>query len=219
MIIVLLGPPGVGKGTQGRLISKYLHIPLISTGDLLRGEVREQTDLGKIAKSFMDKGELVSDDLIIEVIKKRIRRKDCAEGFILDGFPRTLSQAKSLENMFLRDNLRLDAVLLFDVPEEEIIRRLTGRRVCEKCGAVYHVSYNPPHKEGICDRCGGKLITRDDDDEETVRRRIMVYQDATAPLISFYKKQDRLYTIDGVGKVEEIFERTKNVLKRLNGYN
>ncbi len=219
MVVVLLGSPGVGKGTQGILISEYLHVPLISTGDLLRNEVREQTDLGKTAKAFMDKGELVSDDLIIEMIKKKIKREDCAGGFILDGFPRTLSQAESLENMFSQDNLQLDAVFLFDVSEEEIVKRLTGRRVCEKCGTVYHVSYNPPLREGICDKCEGSLIRRDDDNEETVRRRIEVYRNSTAPLINFYKKQDKLHTIDGTGKVERIFKKVKDILEGLNGHN
>jgi adenylate kinase len=219
MIVVLLGPPGVGKGTQGILISEYLHVPLISTGDLLRNEVREQTDLGKTAKAFMDRGELVSDDLIIDMIKKRIKREDYAGGFILDGFPRTLSQAESLENMFSQNNLQLDVVFLFDVSKEEIVKRLTGRRVCDKCGTVYHVSYNQPLREGICDKCGGSLIKRDDDNEETVRRRIEVYRNSTAPLINFYKKQDKLYTIDGAGKVDRIFKKVKDILKRFNGHN
>jgi adenylate kinase len=212
MVVVLLGSPGVGKGTQGILISEYLHVSLISTGDLLRNEAREQTDLGKTAKAFMDKGELVSDGLIIEMIKKKIKREDCAGG-------RTLSQAESLENMFSQDNLQLDAVFLFDVSEEEIVKRLTGRRVCEKCGTVYHVSYNPPLREGICDKCGGSLIRRDDDNEETVRRRIEVYQNSTAPLINFYKKQDKLHTIDGTGKVERIFKKVEDILEGLNGHN
>ncbi|MCD6223364.1 MAG: adenylate kinase [Deltaproteobacteria bacterium] len=213
MIIVLLGPPGVGKGTQGALMAEELHISIISTGDLLRDKVKKETDLGKLAKGFMDKGELVPDELIVEMIKERTREKDCKRGFILDGFPRTLSQAKSLENMLEQDNLMINKVFLFNVSKQEIIKRLTGRRICGRCGALYHVYYNPPHKENICDRCGGKLIMRDDDNEETVKNRIEVYKKNTAPLIDFYKKQNKLYTINGVGKVEQIFEEIKSVLK------
>jgi adenylate kinase len=213
MIIVLLGPPGVGKGTQGALMAEELHISIISTGDLLRDKVKKETDLGKLAKGFMDRGKLVPDELIVEMIKERTKEKDCKKGFILDGFPRTLSQAESLENMLGQNNLGVDKVFLFNVSEQEIIKRLTGRRICERCGALYHVYYNPPHKENICDRCGGKLITRDDDNEETVKNRIEVYEKNTAPLIDFYKKQSKLYTINGVGKVEQIFEEIKSVLK------
>jgi len=213
MIIVLLGPPGVGKGTQGALMAEELHISIISTGDLLRDKVKKETNLGKLAKGFMDKGELVPDELIVEMIKERTREKDCKRGFILDGFPRTLSQAKSLENMLEQDNLMINKVFLFNVSKQEIIKRLTGRRICGRCGALYHVYYNPPHKENICDRCGGKLIMRDDDNEETVKNRIEVYKKNTAPLIDFYKKQNKLYTINGVGKVEQIFEEIKSVLK------
>jgi adenylate kinase len=214
MIIVLLGPPGVGKGTQGALMAEELHISIISTGDLLRDKVKKETDLGKLAKGFMDRGKLVPDELIVEMIKERTKEKDCKKGFILDGFPRTLSQAESLENMLGQNNLGVDKVFLFNVSEQEIIKRLTGRRICERCGALYHVYYNPPHKENICDRCGGKLITRDDDNEETVKNRIEVYEKNTAPLIDFYKKQSKLYTINGVGKVEQIFEEIKSVLKK-----
>lgn len=214
MIIVLLGPPGVGKGTQGALMAEELHISIISTGDLLRDKVNKETDLGKLAKGFMDKGELVPDELIVGMIKERTKEKDCKRGFILDGFPRTLSQAESLENMLEQNNLGVDMVFLFNVSEQEIIKRLTGRRICERCGALYHVYYNPPHKENICDRCGGKLITRDDDNEETVKNRIEVYEKNTAPLIGFYKKQNKLYTINGTGKVEQIFKEIRSVLKK-----
>jgi len=144
MIIVLLGPPGVGKGTQGALMAEELHISIISTGDLLRDKVKKETNLGKLAKGFMDKGELVPDELIVEMIKERTREKDCKRGFILDGFPRTLSQAKSLENMLEQDNLMINKVFLFNVSKQEIIKRLTGRRICGRCGALYHVYYNPP---------------------------------------------------------------------------
>ncbi|WP_035589637.1 adenylate kinase [Hippea jasoniae] len=213
MILILLGAPGVGKGTQGVLISKEYNIPQISTGDILRKEVKEQTELGKKAKAYMDKGELVPDDIIIDMMEKRIKQEDCKNGFILDGFPRTTAQAKAFDEMLQKNGLNLDKVLLIDVPEEEIISRLTGRRVCESCGAVYHIKYNPPKEDGVCDKCGGKLIQRDDDKEEVVRNRLEVYKKSTMPLIYYYKNSGKLVVVDGMGEIEEIFERVKEVLK------
>ena len=213
MILILLGAPGVGKGTQGVLISKEYSIPQISTGDILRKEVKEQTELGKKAKAYMDKGELVPDDIIIDMMEKRIKQDDCKNGFILDGFPRTTAQAKAFDEMLQKNGLNLDKVLLIDVPEEEIISRLTGRRVCESCGAVYHIKYNPPKKDGVCDKCGGKLIQRDDDKEEVVRNRLEVYKKSTMPLIDYYKNSGKLVVVDGMGEIEEIFERVKEALK------
>ncbi len=213
MILILLGAPGVGKGTQGVLISKEYNIPQISTGDILRKEVKEQTELGKKAKAYMDKGELVPDDIIIDMMEKRIKQDDCKNGFILDGFPRTTAQAKAFDEMLQKNGLNLDKVLLIDVPEEEIISRLTGRRVCESCGAVYHIKYNPPKKDGVCDKCGGKLIQRDDDKEEVVRNRLEVYKKSTMPLIDYYKNSGKLVVVDGMGEIEEIFERVKEALK------
>jgi len=213
MILILLGAPGVGKGTQGQLISKEFSIPQISTGDILRKEVKEETELGKKAKSYMDSGALVPDDIIVGMMEKRIKEDDCKNGFILDGFPRTTAQAEALDEMLSKNGLNLDSVLLIDVPEEEIIERLTGRRVCPNCGAVYHVKYNPPKNDNICDKCSTQLIQRDDDTESVVRNRLKVYQDSTAPLIEYYEKTNKLVKIDGTGDINDIFANIKKVLK------
>ncbi len=213
MILILLGAPGVGKGTQGQLISKEFSIPQISTGDILRKEVKEETELGKKAKSYMDSGALVPDDIIVGMMEKRIKEDDCKNGFILDGFPRTTAQAEALDEMLSKNGLNLDSVLLIDVPEEEIIERLTGRRVCPNCGAVYHVKYNPPKNDNICDKCSTQLIQRDDDTESVVRNRLKVYQDSTAPLIEYYEKTNKLVKIDGTGDINDIFANIKEVLK------
>ncbi len=212
MILILLGAPGVGKGTQGALISKEYNIPQISTGDILRNEVKNETELGKKAKVYMDKGELVPDDIIIGMMENRIKQDDCKNGFILDGFPRTVAQAEAFDEMLKKNGLELHRVLLIDVPEEEIIERLTGRRVCPNCGAVYHIKNNPPKKEGICDKCGSELVQRDDDKEEVVRNRLEVYKKNTMPLIDYYTKTSKLVKIDGTGEIGEIFERIKKVL-------
>jgi adenylate kinase len=213
MILILLGAPGVGKGTQGQLISEEYGIPQISTGDILRKEVKEETELGKKAKSYMDSGALVPDDVIVGMMEKRIKEDDCKKGFILDGFPRTTAQAEALDVMLKNNSLELDSVLLIDVPEDEIIERLTGRRVCVKCGAVYHLKYNPPKTDGICDKCGSQLIQRDDDTEAVVRNRLKVYQDSTAPLINYYEKTGKLIKIEGTGNINEIFGNIKSVLQ------
>ncbi len=212
MILILLGAPGVGKGTQGALISKEYGIPQISTGDILRSEVRNETELGKKAKVYMDKGELVPDNIIIDMMEKRIKEEDCKNGFILDGFPRTVAQAEAFDKMLEKNGLKLDKVLLIDVPEDEIIARLTGRRVCPNCGAVYHIRNNPPKKEGICDKCGTALIQRDDDTEEVVKNRLEVYKKNTLPLIEYYTKAGKLVKVDGTGEIDEIFSRIKNIL-------
>jgi len=212
MILILLGAPGVGKGTQGALISKEYGIPQISTGDILRSEVKNETELGKKAKAYMEKGELVPDDIIIEMMEKRIKEEDCRNGFILDGFPRTVAQAEAFDRMLAKNGLELDKVILIDVPEDEIIERLTGRRVCPNCGAVYHVRNNPPKVEGVCDRCGSKLIQRDDDREDVVRKRLEVYKKSTMPLIDYYTKTSKLVKVDGTGDIQEIFTRIKKIL-------
>ncbi len=212
MILILLGAPGVGKGTQGALISKEYGIPQISTGDILRSEVKNETELGKKAKAYMEKGELVPDDVIIEMMEKRIKQDDCKNGFILDGFPRTVAQAEAFDKMLSKNGLELDKVILIDVPEEEIIERLTGRRICPNCGAVYHIKNNPPKVDGVCDRCGSKLIQRDDDREDVVRKRLEVYKESTMPLVDYYMKTSKLVKVDGTGDIEEIFARIKKIL-------
>ncbi len=212
MIIILLGAPGVGKGTQAQLISKEFSIPQISTGDILRSEVKQGTPLGKEAKKYMDSGALVPDEVIIGMMEKRIKQDDCKNGFILDGFPRTVAQAEAFDEMLKKNGLKLDKVILIDVPEQEIIDRLTGRRVCPSCGAVYHMKYNPPKDDNRCDKCGSELIQRDDDKLEVVKNRLEVYKDSTMPLIEYYEKTGKLVKVNGEGTIEEIFEKIKKIL-------
>lgn len=199
MNIVMLGPPGSGKGTQTAYIVGEHTIPHIATGDILRAEIKHQTDLGKRAKSFTDAGELVPDDLVCEIIRKRIKQPDAAGGFVLDGFPRTLNQARELDAI-----ARIDHVILINVPDDELVKRLAGRRVCGKCGATYHVEANPPKQEGVCDTCGGGLIQRKDDNEDTIRKRLAVYHNQTEQLIQYYREQELLRDIDGSNTIEEI---------------
>ena len=212
MNIILLGPPGAGKGTQAkRMIDKY-GIPQISTGDMLRAALKEGTPLGLEAKKYMDKGALVPDSVVIGLVKERIQQKDAAKGYMLDGFPRNVSQAEALDNMLGELNQKIDDVVCIEVPNDELVGRLTGRRTCRNCGAGYHVMFDPPKKEGVCDKCGGELYQRDDDNETTVKSRLKVYEDQTAPLIDYYSKQSKLRRINGVGDMEEIFGRITSVL-------
>lgn len=210
--LILMGPPGGGKGTQAQRLTQELGIPQISTGDILRGAVRAGTELGQKAKQFMDAGELVPDDVIIGIVKDRLQEDDAQKGFILDGFPRTVTQADALGKMLGEADRKIERVINFVVPDEEIVQRITGRRMCRECGATYHVSFDPPSKEGACDKCGGELYQRDDDTEETVRKRLDVYRDQTAPLIDYYSKQGIVREIEGVGPVDEIAERIKSAL-------
>lgn len=210
--LILMGPPGGGKGTQAQRLTQELGIPQISTGDILRGAVRAGTELGQKAKQFMDAGELVPDDVIIGIVKDRLQEDDAQKGFILDGFPRTVAQADALGKMLGEADRKIERVINFVVPDEEIVQRITGRRMCRECGATYHVSFDPPSKEGVCDKCGGELYQRDDDTEETVRKRLEVYRDQTAPLIDYYSKQGIVREIEGVGPVDEIAERIKSAL-------
>ncbi len=212
MILILLGAPGVGKGTQGQLISKEFSIPQISTGDILRKEVKEKTHLGLEAKKYMDSGALVPDDIIVGMMEKRIKEKDCKNGFILDGFPRTVAQAEALDKMLFKNNLELNSVILIDVDEKEIVERLTGRRVCPKCGAVYHIKNNPPKNDNICDKCGSKLIQRDDDKKDVVENRLRVYQESTLPLVEYYNNSKKLVKVDGIGNIYDIFKNIRSVL-------
>jgi len=212
MNIILLGPPGAGKGTQAkRLIDKY-SIPQISTGDMLRAALKEGTALGLEAKKYMDKGELVPDSVVIGLVKERIQQKDCAKGYMLDGFPRNVSQAEALDKMLAELKQKIDDVICIEVPNEELLGRLTGRRTCRSCGAGFHVMFDPPKKEGVCDKCNGELYQRDDDNETTVKSRLEVYAKQTEPLIGYYKNQGKLRSINGVGDMEAIFSRITAVL-------
>ncbi len=213
MRLILLGPPGAGKGTQAkRLIERY-GIPQISTGDILRAAVREGTELGRKAKQYMDAGQLVPDEVVIGIIRERLKEADCAKGFILDGFPRTVPQAEALKSVLAELGQALDHVVSIEVPDEDLVERLTGRRTCRSCGAMYHIKFSPPKQEGICDRCGGELYQRDDDREETIRARLKVYHEQTAPLVEFYEREGLLRRIDGVGSVDEIYRRILGVLE------
>jgi adenylate kinase len=214
MKLILLGPPGAGKGTQAVRLVERFGIPQISTGDILRKAVKEGTEMGAMAKEFMDKGALVPDEVVIGIIRDRILESDCHDGYILDGFPRTIAQAEALEGMLSEMGSGIDHVVNISVDDEEIVKRLTGRRTCSACGAGYHVIFDPPEKEGVCDKCGGSLIQRKDDTEGTIRSRLKVYRDQTEPLIAFYNGKGLLRTIPGEGKMEEIFD---TVLKALAG--
>ena len=205
--VVLLGPPGAGKGTQAKLLEEKFAAPQISTGDILRKAVAEQSVLGKQASEYIRRGELVPDQLIIDLVAERLKEKDCEKGFVLDGFPRTIAQAQSLEDILKKMGLALTCVLSVQVPHELIVERLSGRRTCKGCGALYHVVFDPPKAAGTCNRCGGELFQRDDDREETIGNRLRVYDNQTAPLVSYYRERGLLKSIDGVGKVEDIGKR------------
>ena len=202
---VLLGPPGAGKGTQAvRIVEKY-NVPHISTGDIFRENIKNGTELGKKAQEYMNKGELVPDDLVIEIATTRLLADDCKEGFLLDGFPRTVYQAEKLDEFLKEHGMELDVVIDIEVEKEELITRLTGRRVCKACGASYHVVNIPPKKEGICDSCGGELFQRADDTVETVNNRIEVYNEQTMPLVDYYKNADKLAVADGALSLDAVF--------------
>ncbi len=208
--VIFLGPPGSGKGTQAQKLSAEYGFKHISTGDILREAVRKGTELGKLAKSYMDRGELVPDDVMIGLIEDVLR--NCENLVIMDGFPRTLPQAEAFDKLLDRLNFELRKVVLFDVPDDEIVKRLSARRVCPKCGAVYNMLYHPPKNDEICDVCGTKLIQRDDDRPETIRRRLEVYRRDTEPLIDYYRRKGLLAVVDGTGKVDEITGRIVQVL-------
>ena len=210
--IVLLGPPGAGKGTQAKLLQEEFHACQISTGDILRKAVAEQTPVGKQAAEYINRGALVPDSVIVNLVAERLKDNDCRNGFILDGFPRTIPQAQSLEEILKKMGLGLRCVLLMQVPSGLIVERLAGRRICRDCGALYHRSFDPPKQQGVCDRCGGELRQRDDDREETVRGRLDVYEAQTAPLADYYRQRGILREIDGVGKVEDIQNRVIKAL-------
>ncbi|ADQ06751.1 adenylate kinase [Caldicellulosiruptor hydrothermalis 108] len=212
MRLILLGAPGAGKGTQAEYLSKRFSIPHISTGDILRENVKNETELGKKAKEYMDKGLLVPDEIVIEIVKDRLSKEDCKNGFLLDGFPRTIAQAEALDKVLQELGQKIDKVLNIEVPDEKILERMSGRRICKNCGASFHVIYRPPQKEGVCDVCGGELYQREDDKEETVKKRLEVYHAQTQPLIDYYKAKGLLVVAYGQ---EEIADTTKEVLKAL----
>jgi len=207
MRVILLGPPGAGKGTQAKLLIVRLGVPQISTGDMLRAAVAAGTPLGREAKRFMDRGALVPDAVIVGLVRERLQAPDCGRGYILDGFPRTVAQAEALDTALNELRAVLDHVLCLEVPSEELIARIAGRRTCRACGAMYHVRFSPSKREGVCDVCGGETYQRDDDREETVRQRLTVYADQTAPLIRFYEGRGLLRRIAGTGEISEIFAR------------
>jgi adenylate kinase len=212
MRIVLLGAPGAGKGTQAKkLIDKY-GIPQISTGDILRQNVADGTPLGREAKSYMDKGELVPDRVVLGLVEDRLRKDDCKKGYILDGFPRNTAQAEALDKILASLGMSLTGALSVDVPKDDLMKRLTGRRTCKGCGQMYNVYFSPSKNEGICDKCGGALFHRDDDKEETIKRRLDVYDAQTAPLIDYYKKSGILKSVTGVGSIDEIFSKVCSAL-------
>ena len=212
MNLILLGPPGAGKGTQAQMIVDRYHLPQISTGDILRAAVKEGTSLGKQAKTLMDRGQLVPDEVVIGIIDERLRASDCKTGFILDGFPRTNPQAEALQAILTKIGKSVDHVINIEVDPEELVRRLTGRRTCNNCGGMFHILFHPPKKEGVCDRCGGTLYQREDDGEETIRTRLKEYQKLTAPLIQYYQNKKLLRSIRGVGGQNQIFEQIIRVL-------
>jgi adenylate kinase len=210
--VVLLGPPGAGKGTQAKLLQEKFGACQISTGDILRKAMAEQTPLGKEASEYVNRGALVPDGVIVNLVAERLKEKDCEPGFILDGFPRTIAQAESLDAILRKMGLSLNHVLSVQVPEKTIVERLAGRRTCRNCGALSHVIFNPSKKPGVCDRCGGELYQREDDREETITHRLKVYENQTAPLIGYYRQRGLLRELDGVGEVNEIRARVAAAL-------
>ncbi len=209
MKLILLGAPGAGKGTQGELLAERLNIPVISTGNILRAAVKNGTPTGLLAKEKIEKGELVSDEIIIGIVEERLQEPDCSKGYILDGVPRTHAQAVALDEA----GIGIDAVVLIDVPNAEIEKRMTGRRTCLSCGATFHIEANPPHKEGICDFCGGELTIRKDDQPETVRHRLDLYHAETEPLVNYYEEQGKLRRVKGDGSLSEVHANVEKALE------
>ncbi|RMF24315.1 MAG: adenylate kinase [Deltaproteobacteria bacterium] len=209
MRVVLLGAPGTGKGTQGARLREAHAIPHVSTGDLLREAVEQGTELGRKAKSYMDEGKLVPDDLVLGLVRERLDRADCRGGFLLDGFPRTVAQAEALEKLLAERGEHLDHVVSLAVAEDEIVARLSGRRVCPDCGRLYHIRFSPPARDGHCDDCGASLVVRDDDREETIRKRLEVYARETAPLLDFYAGRGLLVEVDGNEEPDEVWNRVQ----------
>ena len=212
MKIVMLGAPGAGKGTQAKMIADKYQIPHISTGDIFRANIKEGTELGKEAKSYMDKGQLVPDELTVKILLDRVAKDDCKKGYVLDGFPRTIPQAEVLEDALTKLGDKIDFAINVEVPDENIVRRMGGRRACLACGATYHVEHIPPKAEGICNRCSKELVLRDDDKPETVQKRLDVYHQQTQPLIDFYHKREVLREVDGTLDMKEVFKSIVAIL-------
>lgn len=206
MKIIMLGAPGAGKGTQAKMIAEKYSIPHVSTGDIFRANIKNGTELGKQAKEYMDAGKLVPDELTVKILLDRVAQDDCKEGYVLDGFPRTIPQAEVLEDALNKLGDKIDYAINVDVPDENIVRRMSGRRACLKCGATYHIEHIPPKQEGICDTCGSELVLRDDDKPETVLNRLKVYHDQTQPLIDFYTERNVLKSVDGTRDMKEVFD-------------
>ena len=213
MKIIMLGAPGAGKGTQAKKIAGKYEIPHISTGDIFRANIKNGTELGKKAKTYMDQGLLVPDELVVDLVVDRVNQKDCENGYVLDGFPRTIPQAEALDKALTAMGQKLDYALNVDVPDENIVRRMSGRRACVSCGATYHLEYAPAKQEGVCDTCGGELILRDDDKPETVQKRLNVYHEQTQPLIDYYTKAGILKTVDGTKEIDQVFQTVTEILE------
>lgn len=213
MKIIMLGAPGAGKGTQAKQIAKTYGVPHISTGDIFRANIKEGTELGKKAQEYMDQGLLVPDELVCDLVVDRIHREDCKKGYVLDGFPRTIPQADALDAALAHNNEKIEFAIDIEVPDENIIKRMSGRRSCKDCGSIFHTVYNPPKKENSCDVCGGELVLRDDDKEDTVKKRLDVYHEQTAPLIAHYKEAGSLYEIDGTQDIDVVFHEIKKILE------
>jgi len=211
--IVLVGPPGAGKGTQAHFIASHLAIPRISTGDIFRYNVANNTELGAQARAYMDRGDLVPDEVTVAMVRDRLGERDAQAGFLLDGFPRNVPQAETLKKMLAEMDTRLTVVLELVVDEDEVVRRLSGRRTCRRCERVWHLLYDPPSTPGVCDDCGGELFQRDDDKEDVIRHRLVVYNSQTAPLIAFYADEGILVGIDAAGPVEEVTTRARDALQ------
>lgn len=212
MRIIMLGAPGAGKGTQAKKIAARYSIPHISTGDIFRANIKDGTELGKKAKTYIDQGHLVPDELVVDIVIDRVQQQDCADGYVLDGFPRTIPQAEALDKALAEMGQSIDYAINVEVPDENIVQRMSGRRACVNCGATYHIVYAPTKRENVCDTCEGELILRDDDKPETVQERLNVYHEQTQPLIDYYTQQDKLVEVDGTIDIEKVFDAIVKIL-------
>lgn len=216
MNLILLGPPGAGKGTQAKMLEESRGLAQLSTGDMLRDAVAAESEVGRKAKEVMDRGELVSDDIVVSIISERIEAPDCARGFILDGFPRNVAQAEALDDLMAKKGRRLDAAIEMKVDDEKLVERITGRFICAACGEGYHDTFKQPRREGVCDKCGGtEFIRRDDDNAETIRSRLQAYHEQTAPLIDYYSRAGKLKSVDGMADIDTVNRQIEGVLNEL----